>query len=74
MLKEADDGVYKNGDNSIPGLAIAIDGGVDTIIAMRAEDFLRLLAQNPNGYIAPSKAEIKRATAKTPILFRDEQG
>lgn len=71
MLREVESAVYKNGDNSIPGIAAAIDGGTKVIVCMEWEDFQRLLAKNPSGYIAPTKSEIKRATAKTPALFRD---
>lgn len=72
MLREVEQGVYKNGDNSIPGIAAAVDGGTEVVVVLKYEDFLRLLSKNPNGYISPSKAEAKRAAARIPVLFRDE--
>jgi hypothetical protein len=72
LMKEADDGIYQNGDNSIPGVAVAIDSGSEIIVAMRWSDFERLLAENPAGYIKPTRAEIKRAKASIPVLLRDE--
>jgi hypothetical protein len=71
LLREADQAVHQNGDNSIPGIAVAIDEGAEIIVAMRWSDFQRLMAQNPDGYIKPSKADAKRALAKKPLLFRE---
>jgi hypothetical protein len=73
LLKEADDGIYQNGDNTIPGIACAIDGGAEVIVAMRLSDFERLLQMKPDGYIKPSRAEVKRARASIPILLRDDE-
>jgi hypothetical protein len=73
LIKEAQDGIYQNGDNSIPGIAVAVDNGAEVIVAMRWTDFARLLAENPNGYIKPSRAEIKRAKAMKPVLLRDDE-
>lgn len=72
LMQEAIDGVHQNGDDSIPGIAMAIDGGSEVIVAMRADDLLRLLSSDAAGYITPSKANQKRALARIPSLMRDE--
>lgn len=71
MLREAEEGVYKNGDNSIPGIAAAIDGGNDVIVVLKWADFARLLAHEQSGYIVPSKAAQKRHLAGIPVILRE---
>jgi hypothetical protein len=72
LLREAEQAVYANGDNSIPGLAIAFDNGDEVIIAMKASDFVRILSTSGAAYIVPSKGEQKRKRASVPSLLRDE--
>jgi hypothetical protein len=60
------------GGETIPGIAVAIDGGADVTVTLRAEDFLRLLATSARAYIEPSRAEQKRARSQQPGLLRDE--
>jgi len=72
LLQEADKAIYENGDNSIPGIAMAIDNGAEVVVAMRASDFLRLIQSDQARYITPTKGEQKRRLAGTPTLLRDE--
>lgn len=60
------------GGDTIPGLAVAIDGGAEVVVALRAEDFLRLLQTSARTYIEPSKGEAKRARASLPALMRED--
>lgn len=73
LLRECEQGVYDNGENSIPGIAAAIDGGSDVIVVLKASDFLRLLSSESASYITPSKAAQKRQRAGIPSLLRDEE-
>jgi hypothetical protein len=72
MLREADKAIYENGDNSIPGIAISIDNGSETVVVLRAADFLRLMESDQARYITPSKGEQKRRRAGIPALLRDQ--
>lgn len=72
LLKEADEAIYKNGDNSLPGIAMAIDSGTEVVVILRASDFLRLMQSDQARYIPPSRGEQKRARAGIPALLRDE--
>lgn len=73
LLKEAEVGIYQNGDNTIPGIAVAIEGGDEVVVVLRQSDFERLLAMNPQGYIKPTRGEQKRARASVPVLLRDDE-
>lgn len=72
LLQEARDAVHTNGDNSIPGLAISLDDGAETVIVLEASDFVRILSTDSARYITPSKGEQKRSRAGIPALLRDE--
>lgn len=72
MIREAIEGIYKNGDNSIPGIAISLDNGAETLVILRAEDWLRMSQSNQAKYITPSRSEQKRRRASIPALLRDE--
>lgn len=72
LLREADEAIYENGDNSIPGIAASIDNGAEVVVILRASDFLRLMQSDQARYIVPSKSEQKRARAGTPALLRDD--
>lgn len=72
LLHEVDEGIYKNGDDSIPGIAVALDDGAETVVVLRAADFLRLLASDAAKYITPTKSAQKRTLAKIPNLLRDD--
>lgn len=72
LFREADQAIHDNSDNSIPGIAIALDNGSETIVALRAIDFLRLIQSDQARYITPSKAEQKRRRAGIPALLRDD--
>jgi hypothetical protein len=71
MLREAVVAAHKNGDNSVPGLALAIDDGEDVIVAMYADDFVRLLTTDSAPRIVPPKSEQKRQRAGIPSLLRN---
>jgi hypothetical protein len=72
LIREADEACYKNGDNSIPGIAIALDEGSETVVVLRAADFMRLLWAENATYIVPSKADQKRAISRVPTLLRED--
>lgn len=75
LLREAQAAVTGQGGvggDTIPGLAVAIDGGAEVVVTLRAEDFLRLLQTSARAYIEPSKGEVKRARAALPGLLREE--
>jgi hypothetical protein len=72
MLRECEEGVHKNGDNSIPGIAIALDDGSDIVVILKKEDFERLMSLENARYIVPSKAVQKRAISRTPSLLRED--
>jgi hypothetical protein len=71
LLREADNAVYQNGDNSIPALAISVDNGAETLVVLRASDLLRILASDSAQYIVPTKAAQKRAKSLLPGILRD---
>jgi hypothetical protein len=73
LLLEAYDAAHTNGDNSIPGLAIALDDGSDVIVVLYADDFVRLLTTDERPEIRPQKAEQKRRIAGIPALLRDSE-
>lgn len=58
------------GGDTIPGLAVSVDG--EAYVTLRAEDFLRLFKTAGTGYIEPSKGEAKRARSRLPALLREE--
>lgn len=72
LLRECEQGIYANGDNSIPGIAAAIDSGEDVIVVLKASDFVRLLSTDSAKYITPTRGEQKRARARIPNLLRDD--
>lgn len=72
LLREADNAIHQNGDNSIPGIAAAIDNGSEVIIAMRYADFVRLLSTNSGSYITPTRGEQKRSRAGIPGILREQ--
>jgi hypothetical protein len=72
MLKECAEGVHENGDNSIPGLAIAVSDGEDVIVVLQSADFLRLLGDESARYIKPTKSDQKRRISRTPSVLRDD--
>ena len=67
LMQEAEEAVT---GNEIPGIAVSVDG--HKFVIFNAEDFLRFCESGDYKYIIPSKAEQKRAQAKIPTLFRDE--
>lgn len=74
LLREAQQAVSGQGGvggDTIPGLAVAIDGGAEVVVALRAEDFLRLLQTSARAYIQPTKGEVKRQRSRLPALLRD---
>lgn len=72
MLMECENGVHENGDNSIPGMAIALDGGSRVVVVLQSHDFMRLLCSENARYIAPSKGEQKRRISRVPSLLRED--
>jgi hypothetical protein len=72
LLHEAQDAAHNNGDNSIPGIAIALDDGDMVIVAMEASDFIRLLTTDSGPYIKPTKADEKRLRAGIPAILRED--
>lgn len=57
------------GGDTIPGIAISVQGEIYTIL--RAEDFVSLLTSDEGvKYIRPSKAEAKRRRATIPNIFK----
>jgi hypothetical protein len=72
LLREADNAIRENGDNSIPAIAIALDGGTETVVVCRASDFVRILESEQSRYIVPTKGEQKRRRSRLPGLLRDE--
>lgn len=60
------------GGDTIPGIAVAIDGGAEVVVTLRAEDFLRLLQTSSRAYIEPSKGEAKRLRSRLPAIMRDD--
>lgn len=73
LMREAEEGIYKNGDDSIPGIATAIDNGTEVFVTLRASDFLRIVSSDAATFVTPSKADQKRAIASVPGLLRDAQ-
>lgn len=71
LLREVREAVYKNGDNSIPGLAIAFDDGSEVVVVLSAADFVRIVSSDSVVHIDPSKADQKRHLAGIPSLLRD---
>lgn len=51
------------------GMAIDIDG--DKFVVIPAETFARLMRENVK-YIKPTKADVKRASSKVPLLMRGD--
>jgi hypothetical protein len=72
LLRECEEAVYKNGDNSIPGIAIALDDGSDVVVVLKAADFVRLMSLESAKYIVPSKSEQKRRISRIPSLLRED--
>lgn len=72
LLREADNAIYENGDNSIPCIATAIDSGSEVLVTLRMQDFLRLMESDAARYITPSKGEQKRRRAGIPGLLRED--
>jgi hypothetical protein len=71
FMREADQAIYENGDNSVPAMAISIDNGEEVLVTMRAEDFIRLVTSKDSRYVAPTRGEQKRIRAGMPSLLRD---
>ena len=72
LFREAEDAVIGQGGvggDTIPGLAVSVDGEV--IVALKAEDFLRMFKKNVK-WIEPTKSEQKRARSKIPSILREE--
>lgn len=72
-IREIDRGIRQNGDESIPGMAIALDDGSEILVVLKADDFMRLLGTEQSRYIVPSKGEQKRLLARIPGLLRDTE-
>jgi hypothetical protein len=73
LMREAEEAVLGQGGvggETIPGLAVSVDGEV--LVTLRAEDFLRLF-QSQGKWIPKSKGEEKRARSRIPSLLRDEE-
>ena len=71
LFREAEDAVIGQGGvggETIPGLAVSVDGEV--IVALKAEDFLRMFKKNVK-WIEPSKGEQKRARSQIPAILRE---
>ncbi len=75
LMREAQDAVLGQGGvggETIPGLAVSVDGEV--FVTLRAEDFLSLFQKGDNGkWIPKSKGEEKRARSKIPSILRDKE-
>jgi hypothetical protein len=71
LLREAEQAIYTNGSNSLPGLAIAFDDGDEVVVVLKASDFVRILSTGAAKYIVPSKGEAKRQRSQIPALLRD---
>jgi hypothetical protein len=56
------------GGDVLPGLGVRV-ADLDLVV-LRADDFIALITESV-AYLRPSKAEIKRANARVPLLFRD---
>lgn len=68
---EAINGLGGVGGDTIPGIAISVDGEMYTVL--RAEDFINLLTSRESpAYIKPSKAEEKRRRARVPNILKSE--
>ena len=72
MIRECEKGVHENGDNSIPGMAIALDDGAEVVVVLKAADFARLMTLETARYIVPTKSEQKRRISRVPTLLRDD--
>jgi hypothetical protein len=73
LMKECEDAVSGQGGvggSTIPGIALSVEG--HQYVVLQAHDFIRLCKSGDYKYIVPTKAEQRRARAKIPNLFRDE--
>jgi hypothetical protein len=73
LMREAQEAVLGQGGvggETIPGMAVSVDG--DVYVTLRAEDFLSLF-QKEGKWIPKSKGEEKRARSRIPSLLREEE-
>lgn len=59
------------GGDTIPGVAVGIEGEQDLIV-LRLSDFLRIVMDDVK-LATPSKGEARQQRARKPALFRDDQ-
>jgi len=74
LMREAQEAILGQGGvggQTIPGMAISVDGEV--FVTLRAEDFMALY-QKDGKWIPKSKGEEKRARSKIPSILRNEKG
>lgn len=60
------------GDNAIPAMVVRVGSDTFTVVVMLAEDWLALMADSDTTYIPSTKADQRRALARTPILYRED--
>lgn len=71
VLDEAFDAVdAPGGEGAIPAMGIRIGSEDYDVVVLRRDDFLRLM-QEEITFVEPTKADIKRARSRVPILLRE---
>ena len=71
LLNEAD--AARESDTDIGVVVTHSQGEGETIVSLRAIDFLRLIKSGDIKYVTASKGEQKRARARIPSLLRDDE-
>jgi len=69
LLNEADEA--RDSDSDI-GVVVTHGEDGETVVSMRAIDFLRMVQSGDIKYVASSKGEQKRARARIPALLRED--